>query len=310
MPDAFGLYQAAGIESPGGHQGWMTGSVRSDDDWTLASLITNHSVLLAGELGCASPSDLPCLQALSTEAVYTPSKALRFAPALAVEGEVPLGLIAAGKWNKVPVIVGGQSCESCESAEATFGPYTRSGVSDARVRAGLLTHPHLPFSPALAPSRCSALDGLVEGFGLFQSTICFKLVNWERPQGLQIASVSRGSVFFFLYSDTIWHHPRARRCSSGLRSPTQDSRARMGLRSAPTCWSSGTPTGLSRKDDGGRSLGSTLTLVTPARLLYTPRPSALTTPTSTVIFSRESCPIAWLARLSTAYRQLSNDLGF
>lgn len=182
MPDAFGLYQAAGIESPGGHQGWMTGSVRSDDDWTLASLITNHSVLLAGELGCASPSDLPCLQALSTKAVYTPSKALRFAPALAVEGEVPLGLIAAGEWNKVPVIVGGQSCESCESAEATFGPYTRSGVSDARVRAGLLTHSHLPFSPALAPSRCSALDGLVEGFGLFQSTICFKLVNWERPQ--------------------------------------------------------------------------------------------------------------------------------
>ena len=32
------------------------------------------------------------------------------------------GLIRAGAWNKVPTIVGGQSCESCAGAEAAFGP--------------------------------------------------------------------------------------------------------------------------------------------------------------------------------------------
>ena len=134
MPDAFGLYQAAGIESPGGHQGWMTGDVRTDDDWTTPSLNRNHSLALAAKLGCQTPTNLTCLHNLSVSTVFDASTAYRFAPALAVEGDFPLGLIAAGRWNKVPVIIGGQSCESCSSAVSAFGPYTRNGVTDEQVR--------------------------------------------------------------------------------------------------------------------------------------------------------------------------------
>jgi len=38
----------------------------------------------------------------------------------------------------VPTIIGGQSCESCGTAEAFLGPYTRDGISDARFRAALV----------------------------------------------------------------------------------------------------------------------------------------------------------------------------
>lgn len=133
MPDAYGLYQAAGIESPGGHQGWMVGTQRYADDWTPPSFNKNMSDTLATELGCTGPGDLECLQKLTTSAVYAPSLKLHFAPALAVEGQYPLGQIAKGEWNKVPVIIGGQSCESCGVAESMLGPYTRDGVTDAQV---------------------------------------------------------------------------------------------------------------------------------------------------------------------------------
>lgn len=101
MPDAYGLYRAAGIESPGGHQGWMGGTVRADDDWMSTTLNVNNSHALSKELGCSGPDDLPCLQALSTAAVYNPSLRMRFAPSLGVEGQFPLGQIALGQWNKV-----------------------------------------------------------------------------------------------------------------------------------------------------------------------------------------------------------------
>lgn len=40
--------------------------------------------------------------------------------------------------RQVPVIIGGQACESCGDAEAAFGPYTRDGVTDAQFRAALI----------------------------------------------------------------------------------------------------------------------------------------------------------------------------
>ena len=54
-----------------------------------------------------------------------------------LEGQYPLGQIRRGLWNKVPVIIGGQNCESCNLAETYFGAYTRDGVSRTQFRAAL-----------------------------------------------------------------------------------------------------------------------------------------------------------------------------
>ena len=101
MPEAFGMYSAAGIESPGGHQGWMGDMVRSDDDWMSTDLNLANSESLARQLNCTGASDISCLQNLSLAALYGPSRAMRFAPAMPTEGDYPLGLIRQGKWNKV-----------------------------------------------------------------------------------------------------------------------------------------------------------------------------------------------------------------
>lgn len=37
-PATWDLFHAAGIESPGGHQGWMTDVIRTDDDWMASDL--------------------------------------------------------------------------------------------------------------------------------------------------------------------------------------------------------------------------------------------------------------------------------
>jgi para-nitrobenzyl esterase len=132
-----GLYTSAGIESPGGHQGWMVGATRSDDDWMSTELNIANSNSLAAELGCKGASDVGCLQQLDLDTLYQKSKGSHFAPAMPVEGQYPLGQIAKGEWNQVPVIIGGQSCESCGAAEAAFGKYTRDGVTDARFRTAL-----------------------------------------------------------------------------------------------------------------------------------------------------------------------------
>ena len=46
--------------------------------------------------------------------------------------------------QKVPVIVGGQSCESCGTASYYFGPYSRNGVSEDQFRTALVSEPVLP----------------------------------------------------------------------------------------------------------------------------------------------------------------------
>ena len=140
-PAATGLYHAAGIESPGGHQGWMGDKKRSDDDWMDAALNLNNSEALAKQLGCAGGrSDVGCLQALDVSTLYAASSALRLAPSLVVDGaqSYPLREIRQGRWSGVPVIVGGQSCESCGGAFAAFGPPT-APVSRAHFRAALVS---------------------------------------------------------------------------------------------------------------------------------------------------------------------------
>ena len=120
-PQSDGLYIAAGIESPGGHQGWMGDEKRSDDDWMSAKLNLANSNALAVQMNCTSAADLACMRAVDLGTLYHAAVKVRFAPALANE-TYPLGLIHAGKWNMVPTIIGGQSCESCKDAQGKFGP--------------------------------------------------------------------------------------------------------------------------------------------------------------------------------------------
>ena len=54
MPEAYGMYTTAGIESPGGHQGWMGGAERSDDDWMSTNLNLANSKALARTMGYAA----------------------------------------------------------------------------------------------------------------------------------------------------------------------------------------------------------------------------------------------------------------
>jgi len=106
---ADGLYSAAALESPGGHQGWMVDAVRNDDDWMVSSLVESNSDTLARQLGCASRADLECLQATPLDRLYEFSRRLRFAPSL-IDGNgrpsFPLREIRRGAWSRVPTIVG------------------------------------------------------------------------------------------------------------------------------------------------------------------------------------------------------------
>ena len=133
-----GLYSAAGIESPGGHQGWMAGPVRSDDDWMSPTLNLNNSHFVATAVGCESAADLACLRRVESDKLYSAGRKRRLAPALATEGAYPLGQIRRGNWSRVPVIVGGQSCESCGGAAALLGPYSRNDVTEDQLRAALI----------------------------------------------------------------------------------------------------------------------------------------------------------------------------
>ena len=47
LPESAGLFHAAAIESPGGHQGWMPGTQRTDDDWMSTKMVVMFSTQLA-----------------------------------------------------------------------------------------------------------------------------------------------------------------------------------------------------------------------------------------------------------------------
>jgi carboxylesterase type B len=142
LPASKGMYHAAGIESPGGHQGWEAGTNRGDDDWMSAEMNLAFSDRLAKQLGCTGREDLACLRKSDLKTLYTESKKLHFAPSMDEEGSYPLGEIGKGNWNKVPTIIGGQSCESCGSAVGAFGmpnrtnPVTKEAFDAALIKAG------------------------------------------------------------------------------------------------------------------------------------------------------------------------------
>ena len=127
----------------------MGGTVRSDDDWMSTTLNLANGAEVAAALNCTTTPSLRqpgargqpgCLQGKSLAELRTASELLRFAPAMAVEGQYPLGQIRRGLWTKVPVIVGGQSCEACYDAESALGPYTETGVTQQEFGAALAKH--------------------------------------------------------------------------------------------------------------------------------------------------------------------------
>eukprot|EP00438_Fugacium_kawagutii_P002268 Skav227484 [mRNA] locus=scaffold2491:586935:588569:+ [translate_table: standard] len=132
MPSSWGLFQAAGMDSPGGHQGWHAAEdprVRQGDDFMLTSLSLKDSLDYAHSLGCEDANDLSCLQGFDPEfliqhATISPiSRQKRwFFSAAAVQGDFPLALIARGAWHRVPLIVGISSCEACKLATLQSGP--------------------------------------------------------------------------------------------------------------------------------------------------------------------------------------------
>jgi para-nitrobenzyl esterase len=136
MPESFGLFSSASLESPGGRLGWMGSGMRINDDFLVASLLMDNSRRLAEELDCAGPDDMDCLRGAPVEKLMSVASEMRFAPALAVEGEFPLALIQRGEWQQVPVIVGATSCESCLIAEAAFGPPS-ADISEENFRGAL-----------------------------------------------------------------------------------------------------------------------------------------------------------------------------
>jgi hypothetical protein len=128
------------IQSPGGHTGWKPSSdtIDGDDDLTTPTRIKASSLSLSTQLDCmkkgskgsAASPDLQCLQSLPYSKVYSAAGRIHFAPALESKddgaADFPVRRFRLGQWNsKIPVIVGGQSCESCGAALAAFGEVMR-----------------------------------------------------------------------------------------------------------------------------------------------------------------------------------------
>lgn len=122
-PELSGLFAAVSLESPGGHQGWMGDDRRTDDDWMSHELRVNNTAAVLDALGC---QDLDDARRVDAAQLWTVSRNLRLAPSLIdADGrdDFPLRRIRTGRWhNRVPVIIGGVSCESCADAEAYIGP--------------------------------------------------------------------------------------------------------------------------------------------------------------------------------------------
>ena len=129
------IFKAAAIESPGTHCGWKNDTTRSDDDFMSLSLRTRNAATLEEEINVST---------VDASTLYAQAKSLRFAPAL-VDPDTgnetyPLALLRKNELPDVPLIVGGQSCESCGDAANYLGPpsnnVTYDQLRDAVTRAG------------------------------------------------------------------------------------------------------------------------------------------------------------------------------
>ena len=142
MLHAAGDFAAAYIGSPGSHQGWEGGSNVANDDFVSWSTLLANSMSFAKEFGCVGSvvKDVStCLAKQSLSTLWQRSRHFRFAPSLRVNGSetYPLREIRLGRWSRtIPVIIGGQSCQACESARRALGPQVLP-VSEARFERAL-----------------------------------------------------------------------------------------------------------------------------------------------------------------------------
>lgn len=181
LQGSFGLYKAASLESPGGHQGWMGDKRRTNDDWMSTALSDKNSQQLAKHFNCSRPStsgSVECLRNVTTPIVGKASLTWRFAPSMPEEGQYPLGLIQRGHWNQVPTMVGGASCESCMDAAGYLGSPSKS-VDKERFDQALIRY---------------GLSG-VNGSGIGPSTL-------EKWYARRIASEGRWRTFARILGDS------------------------------------------------------------------------------------------------------------
>lgn len=142
LPDSFGLYSSASIASPGGHQGWMGDEERINDDWMSLALNANHSDIFLQGVSCinsTAKATLECLQNASVGDILSSGSNMRFAPSLPEEGQFPLGMIQRGHWNRVPTMIGGASCESCNDAWHDLGD-SSFAVSEGKFDKALIAY--------------------------------------------------------------------------------------------------------------------------------------------------------------------------
>lgn len=140
---SFGLYSSASLASPGGHTGWMGDEKRINDDWLSPALSRRHSQQLLEHFRCSralANSSIECLQNVTLGELLSFAKSLRFAPALPVEGDYPLGLIQRGHWNQVPTMIGGASCESCYEALQYVKPGPSWHITKEEFNEGLIKY--------------------------------------------------------------------------------------------------------------------------------------------------------------------------
>ena len=142
------LFHSAILQSPGGRKGWVQDLKSADNDALSKAEMVNHSIALASTRGCGStpsPQRLACMRNLSVSALMAEPFG-RFAPA--ADGKLiaddPLKLVAAGKWSKMPVILGGTSCESC----AGQGMFIKPGPPRTLSKSTYLTMLNETFGPS------------------------------------------------------------------------------------------------------------------------------------------------------------------
>ncbi|KAH8056091.1 major facilitator superfamily-like protein [Aureococcus anophagefferens] len=120
-PRAAGLFSAAALESPGGHQGWMAPGARPDDDFAAPAVVANASA-------AAAPSAAPV-----SENEYASALARHFAgaavDAAAIASRYAGRAAAKGRWRAFARILSdsGHACSSQLHARArattTFAYY-------------------------------------------------------------------------------------------------------------------------------------------------------------------------------------------
>eukprot|EP01065_Artemidia_motanka_P034576 TRINITY_DN4213_c0_g1_i1.p1 TRINITY_DN4213_c0_g1~~TRINITY_DN4213_c0_g1_i1.p1 ORF type:complete len:529 (+),score=141.09 TRINITY_DN4213_c0_g1_i1:91-1677(+) len=130
------LFRAALMESPGGRKSWVQDLHEADQDALTEAEILRNSDAFAEKRGCGGGDRVECLRKLTVAQIL--AKPLgRLAPA--VDGHevtaIPLDAIEAGDWHRVPVVVGGNSCESCAEAVPFIGP--QRNVTDEEYRSAL-----------------------------------------------------------------------------------------------------------------------------------------------------------------------------